>query len=343
MKNVFGLVLMLIITSCSKSSDSGNSSTPSKLNIPNMTGAVSSTAAIANSSPVSQQGSGVLFTGTAPSDTIVGNVFGMVKNFVSNAKSSDTYACMIEVLANNGLLKTDGTETVFADDQNNQFKAKFIVNASGTALQNFKMYICLGTATSNSQYVTGTMSGSEMSFSMKFNLASILEGSMSLTGTLSGDNWVSKSLTMETATTASGTTYSSKFLITQNASNMLLKGIYTPGTVTNSYQTYAKFALIGSTPATYAMGAGSSKYAISGGSDSTKHWDIDGGTSGVTSSTFATDVATGTYFPTSFTFTGTMGSGETWDCATGSATLAKLSTMGTAVITSLQSCSDNQQ
>lgn len=340
----------VILTSCSKSSSSDPAA--AALNIPNMTAAVSGTTAAAISqtttrsymmTPVSQQNTGVLFSGTGPSDPIVNSLFGMVQSFVSYAKSSDGFACMIEVLAANNVLKTDGTETIFSDDQNNSFKIKFAVTAAGSVLQNFKMFVCSTGGTSNDQYVSGTLSGSDMTFTMKFNVAGAIQGSMEMQGTLDGSTWSSKVLTMETDIGSGSPTIASKFQIAQSSDNMLIKGTLNPGTLSNAYQMYSKFSLLGNSPATYAMGAGSSKYSVGQASDLFKHWDISGSTTSVSTSVYATDVTSGTYFPASLTFGGAMVTGETWDCAVGSATEVKISTMSSQALTSIQSCMENQQ
>lgn len=352
MKNFFAITILIVaftfglmLTSCKKKEES-TSATATSLNIPNLTGAVSGTASTAISGSiqsyaagsVSQQ-AGVSFSGTAPSDPVVSSLFTMVTSFVSNAKISDTYACMIEALANNGLLSTDGTETIFADDQNGSFRIKFSVNASGSTLQNFKMFVCMGTGTTNEQYVEGTLSGSNISFNMKFNFSG-LQGSMAMDGTLDGSNWLTKTLTMETVF---GTTYTTKFQVAQNSSNMIVKGTYNTGSTASTYQMYGKFGLLGSTPATYSMSEGSSKYSLGGAADQYKHWNSSGSVTGVTTSSYAADVTAGTYFPANVTFGGTMTAAQTWTCATGATSEIKVSAVNSGAAAAIQSCSANQQ
>jgi hypothetical protein len=335
----FGISL---ISGCSKNSDDGSGG--STLSIPNMTAAVSgnTTASISNpirtfaSIPLNQQNSGMLFTGTGPSASVPKSVFDMVKSFVSNAKTSDSFACMVEVLANNSLLKTDGTETVFSDDQESSFKAKFVVNATGSNLNNFKMYICnSSSAIANEIYAEGTRTGNDMSFTLKFDSSGSIQGAMTMTGVVDGSNWVSKSLTMETYFSS----IVSKFQISQNASNMIVKGTINTGSAASTYQMYSKFGLLGNSPSTYAMSEGTVKYA-NNGSNLSQSWDISGATQ--STSAYAADVTSGTYFDTNIFFTGAMTSGQTWDCAVGSSTEVKVSTMSPAVLTAVQSCMENQ-
>lgn len=163
-----------------------------------------------------------------------------------------------------------------------------------------------------------------------------------MTGTLNGTEWSTKTLTMETYLGTSGNNVS-KFEIAQNVDNMLYKGVLNTGTAGSTFQMYSKFGLLGNSPATYAMGEGSVKYAV-GSAPSTDvlyHWNSSGASQGT--SAYASAVTSGTYFPTNISFGGAITSEQTWDCTVGSNSEIKTSAASAAVSTGMQSCSENQQ
>lgn len=336
----------LILGSCSKSSDT---TTSSSLAIPKLTAAVSGSASTsmgttsAHSSMIlanvhQSSDSGILLVGNQSSiqNSQASMLHSMTSSFMTFGKVSDAFSCMIEVLVKNGLVKTDGTPTVLKDDQNNQFKLKFVVNAAGTTFQNFKMFVCNQSAsqTSNDQYVSGSMDGQNATFTMKFSSSGI-KGSLGLTGVWGNSSWDSKSLTMELGASSSV----SKFQIAQSSSAILIKGTFdslTSATNSDAYAMYGKYALSGDAPSTYRMGQGSAKYKYGSSAEVLTHWDAAG--ANASSSIYSSDVTSASYFEAPLTFGGDLTSEETWNCEVGSNQLVQYSGVDSSVSTSLQAC-----
>lgn len=329
-----GLFLLTLTTfgvlACSKSSDGSGSG--SSLEIPKMTGPVSGS----TGSSVSAEASGTTITGsTTPANSQAASFKGLVKSFLDFGKVTDQFSCIAKVLVNNGVVQGNGTNAIFYDDKDSTaYKAKFSVTANGTELVNYKMYLCGPSETANSFYVTASKSGEMVSFSMKYKYSSNLEGSMTVSGQVNGGSWLSKTVEMQNVVSS----YINKFQMVQSASTMTLKAASDIASGTD-YVMYGKFGLSGTGADNYVMTEGTTKYLVNGtGSELVSHWDSTG--ANATTSSYAADVAVASYYSLPLSFSGAMSGDEIWNCSNGSDATVASSSLGAAVASQLQACSN---
>lgn len=301
--------------------------------IPQVAGPVGSASAIKAKS-VKTASTSLLLSNSSACDSCSNTAqqaFQMAANFVEIGKGADTMACFAKALINGGHVKTDGTET-FIDLTDSLLKVS--AQATGTVLTSYKIYACNGaTATLNSTYISGTV-GTDGTTSINLKTDSTRDpspsdskASLTVGGRFLNGAWQEKTITMNFAIT----NYIGQYEITQQAGSMILKGS-TDSTV--DHQVYGKFDILGDSPTTYALDAGSAKLSIGGGADAIDSWDSNGLAGG---SQYASEVSSATYLPTPV-FSGAISGDESWSCTAGEATVLNQNSVSAATIAAIQAC-----
>jgi hypothetical protein len=338
-------VLGLVGVGCSKKRSS--SSAVSEILIPTISSPVSS-----SSYAASRFGSRVLAaTGTATTgvslstslcggsmsacNSALSQVWSMTNAFLTASKTNDMYSCIVQAMHNNSVISGLG-DGAYHYATGSDVGMKIKVTATGSSLENYEMFLC----SSGTQvgYVSATLTGTTVAFSMK-QVSSGMGFSISASGEYSDGAWLSKSMTFLADVLS---TAKMKASITQYPAYVDIKG--TSDTASSDFQFYSRTQLLGSTPATYALGDGSAKAAADGNelSGSPVSWLGDSPSSvlGTASSgAFYSDVSSGSYHALPLSDSVSFGTAETWDCVATDATDFETSLAGnTGFATDVQAC-----
>lgn len=369
----------VVINACSSSSGGGAATTNEFSSLPEVTGPVTTNGSLGIGSLAT---TGVVFSnpGTFSSGMSVQmceNV-NLLKEIFREASQPDKILCYMAAMKSSGVIPSslniaDGDVKYvrlvnlpaemkpLRSQRNSTPIVKFQIQKTNGAISSFKMYSCFsGTSGSpiQSEYISQTFSGGTATVVAK-NTGS--EGAaeygseMTATGSFT-TSWETKNISGQRYYSESG--QSNKMTIDMNQFSDLIqmsiamKGRFGADTFTNRFYTVAQ--LIGSTPATFALGDGSSKVNMSfdqnsGGpveftDVSTYSWNGDTRLNLGTASNgdYYTSANSGSVpadpgAASAITFTGE----EAWDCTVPSgATLveADFNDGGTAIQTGMNSC-----
>ncbi len=335
---------------CSKRSTT-SSSTAGSLLIPSISGPVGTWSAALAAQVASGvfAGTGTAATGVSFSDSFCGGgmgacnsaldqVWSMTNSFLTAGKGADLYGCMVQAMANNSIVPnlTDG-EYHYAGDDEMGMKIKVV--ATDDVLESYEMFLC--SSSTQVGYVDATLTGTSVAFLMK-SIQSGMGFSIDASGEYSDGAWLSKSMTFLADMTGLG---KMKGSITQYSDYVDIQG--TSDTSTTDFQFYSRAQLLGSSPATYALGDGSAKAALDSvdlaGSPVSWLGDSPASVMGTAANgAFYADVTSGSYHALPLSDTVTFGTAETWDCeSSADATNFMTAAAGnTGFQTAIQACVD---
>lgn len=331
------LALVSNQTACSKKKTEETESTAS-YKILNVTGAVGS----ANSSSIGTLATGVNFaTGTIDANASSYYAFQDGKQFINQGKMGDMMSCIVQKLAQRGVIPTDGTSAYFKMDDTMVMKMNATLDSASSTITSYNMYNCSVPSGQSSlaqdQYIGSTLTNGNAAMTFKMNSTSV-KVSMSITGTVDSGNWASKSITQNLSITGS---FAAQSTITQNASTLVSQSAFDVSSGSLTVQQNSICSLYGNSDDTYAMGEGSAKIKVISGAtnENTVSWD-DTGTNAGTSSHLSS-VSTASYLAvpstTSINTATAFTSDQTWDCQI-VGTPVDMNTLSAGAQTDVQSC-----
>lgn len=302
-------VILVNQSGCSKKKEEDSESVAS-YKILNVTGAVGS----ANSSSYKPLATGVNFgTGSVSGGSGSYYAFQDGKQFINQGKMGDIMSCLVQKLAQRGIIPTDGTSAYFTMPDSSM-KMNATLDAATNTITSFNMYNC--SSGTQDQFVGSSITGSNATMYFKMNNTSA-NVSMSISGTVSDGNWATKTITQNLNIT---NMFIAKSTITQKASTMESQSAFYISSSSTSVQQNSIFSLYGNSEDTYAMGEGSAKTQFINGSnpasENTYSWDDLGATA--STSAHLANISTATYLtvPTTNSITAETAftTDQTWDC-----------------------------
>lgn len=304
----------------------------------NVTGAVGT----ANSSSFDAMATGVNFgTGTISGSSNSYYTFQDGKQFINQGKMGDMMSCIVQKLAQRGVIPTDGTSAYFKMDDTMVMKMNATLDSSSNTITAYNMFNCSvpsgQTALAQDQYIGSTLANGSATMTFKMNSSSA-KVSMSISGTVDSGNWATKTITQNLSITGS---FLAKSTITQNATTLVSQSAFDVSSGSLTVQQNSVCSLYGNSDDTYAMGDGSAKIKVISGSttENTLSWDDTGANAGTSShlanvsSASYLAVPTTNVINTATAFT----SDQTWDCQIVGSPV-DMSSLSAGAQTDIQSC-----
>ncbi len=328
----------LLANSCSTK---GNAPGGQDLDMPQVTKAVSSTSLF--SLPRTQATTGFSLNSQSCSSCGSGsimNVWSLASVFVFQGKVADMNSCMIKAMSKADVIAglTSG-EYKYMSSSTSSMKVK--ITADGTDVKSFEIFGC-NSGTQN-QYMSGTNSGGNVTFSLRISSASpSVFVKMDATGVMSGSAWTSKSLTVG-YNVPSSSSYS-EFTIAQQADYLDITGFIDHGTLGtldgNDVQLVSRAQLIGNSVSTYALGDGSIKTATGGAGSTSTNWNGDTAVVGSGPTTYDSFVASASLPSVPSTRTTQFTTAEQWNCSVSADALDldKVAASNTSLLSDVMAC-----